>query len=282
MKMVIWIRCRSAVFAVVMAVIALNAVQVCGVGCVLQSEHDVKVAVSPSLIHSELGSFLWVAQTDIGSVTVRNMGAIPVRIVTQFHDAVHDQNGGVLPGSTCRAAALITANPAACSIPVGSEVRIRLRADKAIALGKIKGVTAVMGISVTTSADGEGHTKGIAMSPAVTVPVLVRSAGVRENALRALGVERNSDGLWVTLYNAGEAYAWSGGKVELGEGTCLRSLPIDSNLLFPGCRRRVAVKAERGADELPDDAFPVTVRLPGAEPVSHTVYPTKGAVPARP
>lgn len=257
----------------------------------------VDVSVSPSLIQAELGSFLWIAQTEVGAVTVRNSGYATVTVTMQFNDAVHDMWGAVTAAQSNRAAAVLTAEPRFLVLMPGASGIIRIRADSSVALEKKLGAAAVLSVTACPAVAGAASAAtaataaaaaGAAAGARVDVTVLVRPAGARRGqgaspwlTVEGLGLSLGSGEAWMDVHNAGPFYAWTSGGIEVRRGSSRVQAPVPESLVLPGCTRRLALTGLGGVS-LSEGRHEVVVRLPGEEATTSVLNVTKQASPDRP
>ncbi|MGB4337386.1 MAG: hypothetical protein WBK10_02320 [Bacillota bacterium] len=254
--------------------------------------NDVEITVAPSLIQAELGSFLWIAQTEVGTITVRNTGRLPVTVVGEFRDAVQDLWGTVAAGHTDMCSSLLRVEPASLMVAPGASGSMRIRAHPSVALEKKSGVAAVL--SVTARPASRGLSAGVGLGPGlgtavgtrVCVPVLVKPAGMRRTGsgqtwLAAKAIGYGPEGVWLDVRNVGPVYAWVSGKVEVRWAEERASIPVPLSLVLPGCTRRLVL--EGWADlSLPEGEHEVVVRLQGEQPTTFALNFATEASPGRP
>lgn len=259
----------------------------------------VDVSVSPSLIQAELGSFLWIAQTEVGSVKIRNSGSSAVSLEMQFSDAMHDMWGSVRAAGSSRAASILTVEPRYLVVMPGASGVVRIRADSSVALKKTLGAAAVLSITArpvvsaatsigaASTATAAGTTSaGAATGARVDVTVLVKPSGARRAQgsprwLWADGLTVGADGAWIDVHNDGPFYTWASGKIEVRRGGSRVSVPVPDSLILPGCMRRLSLTglAEMGLSE---GGHEVVIKLNGEEATTSVLNVVTQASPSRP
>ncbi len=250
----------------------------------------VDVSVSPTLLQAELGSFLWIAETDVGSVTVRNLGRSTVAVTTQLSDAVHDIWGAVAATGSQGVAAVLTAEPGAMVLAPGAAGTVHIRADSSVAREKKSGAAAVLRITAQPPAGGaDAAAKRAAASAAtaarIDVTVLVKPAGAKRGHgasawLQVEGISAGSDGVWMDVHNAGPFYAWTSGTVEVKQGASRASVRVPQSLIFPGCTRRLELIGLAEMN-LAQGRHEVVVKLAGEEATTSVLNLTTSASPVR-
>ena len=253
--------------------------------------NDVEITVAPSLIQAELGSFLWIAQTEVGTITVRNTGRLPVTVVGEFRDAVQDLWGTVAAGHTDMCSSLLRVEPASLMVAPGASGSMRIRAHPSVALEKKSGVAAVL--SVTARPASRGLSAGVGLGPGlgtavgtrVCVPVLVKPAGMRRTGsgqtwLAAKAIGYGPEGVWLDVRNVGPVRVGvRKGRSAVGRGAGVYPHPL--SLVLPGCTRRLVL--EGWADlSLPEGEHEVVVRLQGEQPTTFALNFATEASPGRP